>query len=327
MAEKVKPIEGNRKKKVLHYSLSIAGTLVVGIGAGLLAGHFLKPPIENATANASDYALSESYYQEADTALKKAIQGGTPLNNAMTPDQLLNIAFRNFGKLDMTMSIGIGVSSSIGGIKQEIQSATYHVGDIYFEESNSLGVVNIHDRMYQEGDATTTYWGEKSDYANHPKEVMSNADYAKKMGKNVSEGLVYIISPKTISYDTDLSGDGVSKITKTEDGYLVDIELATTLSPSGKQLMPGVTNYQKQMKSISGLKTYPPFHYCHLKATVDKEGKLISFRTHEKYDANMPIGPTAIEATCEGTLYTQYFSGGQYEIPSLNTQIDYDSYK
>ncbi len=327
MAEKVKPVEGIRKKKALRYVLSIAGTIAVGIGAGLLAGNFLKPPIENATANASDYALSESYYQEADTVLKKAIQSGTPLNEAMTPDQLLNIAFRNFGKLDMTMSIGIGVSSSIGGIKQEIQSAAYHVGDVYFEESNSLGVVNIHDRMYQEGDTTTTYWGEKADYANHPKEVMSNADYAKKMGRKVSEGLVYIVSPKTISYETDLSGDGVSKIAKTEQGYQVDIEMATTLSPSGKTLMPGITNYQKQMKSISGLKTYPPFQYCHLKLNVDKEGNLISFLTHEKYDANMPIGPTAIEATCEGTLFTQYFSGGKYEIPSLTTQIDYDSYK
>lgn len=327
MTTKTRPVKGERKKKVLGYSASIVSTLAVGIGAGLLAANLWKPPIENVTANASEYALSESYYTEASKTLEKALTSNTPLSEALSPDQLVNIAYRNFGNLKMTKSIGIGSSVSIGGISQEIQSATFHVGERYFEESNSLGIVNIHDRMYQEGDITTTYWGEKNDYANHPKQEMSNQEYATMMGRQISEGLIYIVSPKTISYDADLSGYGTSHIDKTENGYRIEIEMQQVDTSSGKPMMPGITNYQKQMKNISGLKTYPSFAYCHLSVEVDSKGNLLSMLAHEKYDATMPIGPTAIEATCEGALYTRYYSDGTYEIPTLGDLIDYESYK
>ena len=88
--------------------------------------------------------------------------------------------------------------------------------------------------------------------------------------------------------------------------------------------MPGVANYQKQMKSISGLTAYPVFSYCHLSFVLDADLLPIKMTTHEKYEAKMSMG-ISISANCEGRLTTHYIDE-EKQIPSLDEQIDYSAY-
>ena len=142
-------------------------------------------------------------------------------------------------------------------------------------------------------------------------------EYADLMGRTVSDPLIYIVSPKTILNGDTLSGDPSSGIYANSHGYTIEIEMK-----SEDGMMPGIANYQKQMKTISGLKSYPVFEYCHLTIETDADLNLISMTTHERYQADMGF----IKSKCTGTLTTHY-STSDVSIPSLNDQIDYSAYQ
>ena len=299
-------------KKGLVITSSIVGTIAIGLGVG--AG-FL---IYNYAANfgGADYsgvnvaALTDDI-GKAKAKFEVAKSSGQPLEEALKPYEMVNLALDKFSAYESTKTIGLGSALSVG-ITQIIQSIQIKNGEQYFEESNSTSsVVKLYDRMYQEGDTTTTYWGESSDYASHEKKTYTNEEYADFMGRNVSETMVYVISSKTsISDEAKVqSKKGASRIEKTSDGYTVDLELKP-----GK----AVVNYVKQMKNISGLTGYPSFYYCHLTFHLNSDLLPIDFTSYEKYNATKASVPMPVDI--EGSLTTYFYYGETYEIPDLTAE-------
>ena len=296
--------------------------IVVGAGVGLGMGFGLKPARVQTIADGASYAVNELYMKEAKALYDGAKDSGTPLNEALTPDQMVNLAYSFYSEKESAKAVGVGSSKAMGIVDQEIQSCSIKEGDKYFEESNSIGMVKIYNRMYEEGDTTTTYWGSDSDYASHPEDAMTNEEYAELMGRTVSTPLSYIVSPKTVRAGETLSGMEPTGAKKNEDGtYTVYIELDVKDS-GGSKVMPGVSNYQKQMKQISGLSGYPNFEYCHLTFLFSEDLLPIEFTNDEKYEAAMGI----INATCIGAM-TTYYLDGDATIPSLSEKIDYSAYQ
>ena len=308
---------------------SLIAATCVGMGcvAGLLGAMAFKDPIIQTVTNGSSFEVDEAYMKQALATYNAAKEDGKPFSEVLSPDQMVNLAYSFFEQQENTYTIGVGSSKAMGVVDQSIQSCTVKNGDKYFEESNSISsFVKIYNRMYEEGNTTTTYFGSNSDYSRHPQEEMTNEQYAEMMGRTVSDPLIYIVSPATIAdADTSLSGDGGSSAKKNEDGtYTVDIELKKISKSDGSEYMPGVANYQKQMKSISGLTAYPTFAYCHLSFVLDSDLLPIKMISHEKYEAKMSMG-ISISANCEGRLTTHYIDE-EKQIPSLDEQIDYSAY-
>lgn len=304
------------KRKGFRYSMLGAFAVVLGVGAGFAGACAFKEPLVQHVANGDSYQVGDAYLLEALALYNGAKEDGTPLQEVLTPDQAVNLAYSFYSEAKQGKAIGVGISDA-GIAKQTIQSCSIKSDGKYFEESNSLGIVNIYNRMYEEGDNTKTYWGSSSDYASHPEETMSNEEYADLMGRTVSDPLIYIVSPKTILNGDTLSGDPSTGIYAKGNGYTIEIEMK-----SEDGMMPGIANYQKQMKTISGLKSYPVFEYCHLTIETDADLNLISMTTHERYQADMGF----IKSKCTGTLTTHY-STSDVSIPSLNDQIDYSAYQ
>lgn len=314
------------KSKVAKYSGIALLSIGLGLGAGFAGAKLLKPTVtEIDLANNKSNVVTEAYLKLARTAYETAIKNGDPIETALTPDQMLNLAYESFSKFESTKAIGVGVSNAMGITSQAIQTCAIKQGDEYFEESNSIGLVPIHNRMYQSGDTTTTYWGEKDDYENHPKKEMTNKDYADLMGRQISEGLVYVVLPTTITEKSSAPGyENVDTgIYKENDGYRIEVELGNKATTSGATYMPGVARYQKQMKNISNLSSYPKFDYCHLTAIVDADLKLISFKNTEGYTATMASIP--VPAPCKAEMTTYYFADQEYKIPELTEKIDYST--
>lgn len=311
--------------KFKRYSLIAIGSIALGVGAGFAGARILKPTVTEVVMNENNsLAVTEGYLKLARTAYDTAVKNGDSLETALTPDQMMNLAYDMLGNLESTKAIGIGVSNAMNITSQEIQSCAIKNGDEYFEESNSLGIVSIHNRMYQSGDTTTTYWGEKDDYENHPKKEMTNEEYSSMMGRKISEGLVYVVLPSTIAKEnvnTPGYENAPTGIYKENNGYRIEIEMDVKATSSGSSYMPGVYRYQKQMKNISNLSSYPNFTYCHLTALVDKDLKLISMKNVESYTATMASVP--FPATCKAELITYYFTDQEYKIPDLTEKIDY----
>ena len=299
----------SNKKAIITYS--IIGTLAIGlgVGAGFLAHNFLNPvggDYSNVDVNAltDDISKTRQKYEAA----KKA---GTPLEEALKPCEMANLSLDLFSSLESTKAIGIGSATSMG-VTQVIQSMQIKNGEKYFEESNSTSsLVKLFDRMYQEGNNTTTYWGKSSDYSSHEAVTYTNEEYAELMGRKVSDPMIYVISSKTsiTEEDKEKSGKGVSKITKENGGYTVDLEL---------QRKKSVVNYVKQMKNISGLTGYPTFEYCHLTFHLDEDLMPLDYTSYEEYQATKK--EVGISTTIKGTLTTYFYHGETYEIPTLETE-------
>ena len=297
----------------LGVAIAIAGA---GAGVGFLIGQSKQPVIESVFAG---YEVTDAYLSDANKAYEASVGAKQSLTLNMTPDQMVNLAYDKLSKREYVKATGVGASKAMGLVDQRILSTAIKSGEKYFEESISFSsFVNIHDRMYQEGETTSTYWGNDEDYPTHPEKSMTNEEYATLMGRKVSESLVYIVLPSTITFDEDYSGDGVSKAYDDSGGYRIEIELAF-IGDKTNRAMPGVSRYQKQMKTISNLNSYPAFNFCHLTFHTDAELNLTKFVTHESYDATM--GP--ISAPCDGVLTTVYETSGPYEIPKLSDKIEY----
>ena len=307
---KGKKAKAPANKKVVITS-SIIGTLAIGlgVGAGFLAHNFLNPvggDYSNVDVNSltDDISKTRQKYEAA----KKA---GTPLEEALKPCEMVNMSLDLFSSLESTKAVGLGSAYSMG-VTQVIQSIQIKNGEKYFEESNSTSsLVKLYDRMYQEGNTTTTYWGKSSDYSSHDAVTYTNEEYAELMGRKVSDPMIYVISTKTSITDESKvkSGRGISKITKENGGYTVDLEL---------QKKKSVVNYVKQMKNISGLAGYPTFFYCHLTFHLDENLMPLDYTSYEEYKATKK--EVGISTTIEGKLTTYFYHGDTYEIPTLETE-------
>ena len=296
MEKKTKEKKPPAKKWV--YILTRVGVWVgvagLGVGAGFGLAKFLKP-------DTTQYIVDELTV-DMDSALasyEKAKKAGD--YTSMRPDEIVNVAYHLFSQEESNHTMGVGYTLA-AIVRQEIQSRTVKDGKRYFEESNSVGIVNLYDRMYMEGDQTLTYWGDNPDYGSHPEKSYSNDEYRSLMGRYISQGLIYILTPKTVLLDKETaSGDPPTSIGITNEGFQIEIELDPQL---------GTSNYQKQMQTISSLKYKPTFEFCHLTFYLDKELNLIKFVTHEKYLATTSGG---ISSTAEGSLITLYY----HEAPSF----------
>ncbi len=318
--ETIQKQEGASKKAVLKKKLpwiiscsSLA--IALGIGGGFLAHRFFGPTaaVTYVAGETDDINLAKAKYEQAKAS-------GTPLETALKPSEMVNLAMANYDSMPSTKAVGIGeaISMSIGQVIQSIQIKN---GEHYFEESNSIGLVNLYDRMYQEGDTTTCYWGSSLNYSSNQKNEMTNEQYEDLMGRNVSDSMTYIISKKTaITKESNVkSSYGPSKIVKENDGYTVELELSTSSKNSA------VANYVKQMKNISGLTDYPYFYYCHLTFHLTEDLIPLDYTSYEKYNATKSSVPLPVDI--EGKLTTKFFVGETYEIPSLQdeTQSVYKS--
>ena len=270
--------------------MSIAGA--VAIGGGIATGVGLSKTFR---PDVTEY-LTDEVKIDVDTAVRnyEAIKRSSKDYSKMEPDQAVQASFYLFSQEETNYSIGVGYSlASI--VKQVITTRSVKDHTNYFEESNSTGIVNLYDRMFCSGDTTDTYWGGDADYGSHTKVTYSNDDYKAMMGRYISVGLVYVVAPETMLTDESKSGDPTSGITKTDDGYKIEIELDP---------IRGVTNYQKQMKTISNLAGYPSFDYCHLTIYTDADLNLKRFETHEQY---LAVTSSGVGSKAEGRLTTEYY--------------------
>ncbi len=308
-------ISGNKFAKLGCLALF---SIALGIGAG--ASYAINnKTVDNTVLSTSGYKYTKGELQIAKKTYEDALAKNKPLESALTPDQMVNLAYAKFEELDNAKTIGIGSSYS-SGITQKIQTCTIKNNKEFFEESNSFStIVQIYNRMYQQGDVTSTYWGADQNYAAHKKKDYSNDDYAKMMGRKVSDPLIYIVSPKTISNEENtISGLEKTGIYKNETGYRVEIEMATETKDQ-KTFMPGIEEYKKQMKTISNLVGYPKFYYCHLTFNLDFSLNLKSFTNIESYEANLGV----MAPKCDGKMTTTYYTDKEYEIPKLTEKIEY----
>ena len=222
---------------------------------------------------------------------------GSDLTQELTVDEMINVAFLKFQQEDQTWSRSVGKALAMGFVEQKIWTTTVADNGRYFEESlSSSPFFTMCDRMFEEGDTVTTYYGADTDYLNHPKVEMNRDDYRETMGHYVSELLFFTVSEKTLIH----SPDPASKQRQTgayKDGDRIVIE--AELDPKH-----GTMRHQKQMKTISDLAYYPPFDYCHLTVTVDKDLNLIKMQSFESYIATMKSG---ISSPVAGDLTTAYY--------------------
>ncbi len=281
------------------------GVVLAGVITGIVLAKVVRP-------DQTQYLVDEVTVdmKSVIASYNKAKASGNYLS--LKPDEAVNAAYYLFEQLENTYTVGIGGSvADLGHVKIRIESRTIKEGDRFFEESNSLGLVNLYDRMFQEGETTDTYWGDNPNYASHEKKTYSNAEYKEMMGRNVSNGLIYIVAPGTLLEGDPLSGEGPTSFTKNEGGgYKVEIEL----DPK-----KGVLNYQKQMQTISSLKYPPPFEYCHLTFYLDDELLPKRFVTHERYTATTGAG---FGSPATQSLVTEYHLGTpDYGFPSPDSTL------
>ena len=185
----------SKRKAILISSITGGVAICLGVVAGIIGAKLFggKQTVDysnvNVDALTDDIDATRSKYNQAKSS-------GTPLEKALRPSEMVNLAIANYSALPSTKAVGLGSAVSMG-VTQQIQSIQIKNDGKYFEESNSIGLVNLFDRMYQEGDSTSCYWGESSDYSAHPKKVYTNEQYAEMMGRKVSDPMIYVISRKT----------------------------------------------------------------------------------------------------------------------------------
>lgn len=275
----------------------VATTIVAAIATPIIinvvrANNVVVPEI---SGDISEYMPPSDDIESRYEQIKNSDKDFTKLK----PSEAIYMAYNLFGKEETTASIGVGNTKTrmLFEITQNINTFTVHRDNKFMEESISTGTINIYDRMYQEGNSTTKYWGENKDYSKDKPETVTNQAYEEAMGRKVSDPLVYVVSEKTV-INEDKSGKGLSKISKLENGYEIDVELDPIAS---------VVNYQKQMKTISDLDSYPVFHFCHLYVQTDLDLNLHYMTTYESYDA-VATKPFKIRSTCTGSLTTVYLT-------------------
>ena len=283
------------KHPIRFWAIFLGSAVVTGLVTGFVLLRMLKPDAVEYVGSADAYEMD---VEAAMTKYEKVKSKGN-LHTALTPEEMIAVGYAKFAKEEANYSVGVGYTQA-AMVRQSITSRTVKMGERFFEESNSEGMINIHDRMFQEGDSTVKYWGATEDYASNPVVTISNEDYKKEMGRNVSDPLSYTVSPATLIASSPV-GDPDNGIYQENGGYRVEVNLDPIY---------GVTKYQCQMQSISSLKLKPEFEYVHLTVTLDEDCNLIKMATHEKYFATTNFG---VGSNAEGRLVTAYY----HEAPSF----------
>lgn len=309
--------------------LAIAG----GIGTGIYLSNALKAPTNQAQENKDVSGL----YDDTSALLKnyQDIQdagGDFVTAYGQKPYLAIEAAYLLFQNHAHTFAQGIGTGTAnvLGiAITQDIRSTQIRDENEYFEESLSQSnFVNIADRMYQKNDViryvgkTVSGSVDKVDSLDEGTRY-SFDDYRALMGRLLSDPSSYIVSSKTV-YLSDLTPSGTpTSFKKTSDGYQVELELKCyNKDTAGNVVNWAITNYVKQMKSISDLASYPKFSYCHLSFSLDSSLNLLSSVAHEYYSATTSSGASS---NVEGLLRTVYESDGAYTIPTGKEPVVYRS--
>ncbi len=262
-----------------------------------------------------------------------ALRNGEDLSEALTIQEIMGVVEKLWAQNENNSWYCNGAAVAMSFVTQKIQSAGIKSGDEYFSESLSQSAfVSTGARTYQstgvdvikasavqagaDGVLSGTWDGEETHYE-------TPEAYAEAWGWDLSHfGNYYfgdffvdgitknsIITEPTSEDDTE----PLSSAVRNEDGsYTVYIRL----DPVG-----GVSNYQKQMVTLSGLAEVPPFDFCNLTYQLNSELEPISATIHEKYTATMASLP--IPASTEANLTVNYFPGVSAEIPENGEAVDY----
>ncbi|MDY6430108.1 MAG: hypothetical protein SPL02_02890 [Bacilli bacterium] len=310
--------KSKRSKKRVIIKDCIIGAVVIGfgVGVGIVAANFFK------VVKGSNVVVDRNeLVDDIDEVMAKynSVKNASNLHEQLRPWEMIDVAMEKFTSSRNYFSVGVGyTNASIAN--QAIYASFAKNNDKYFEESISTGLINLYDRMYQEGDTTTTYWGGSANYSAVTPKTYDAKSYKELMGRNVSTPSSYIISKKTCLKSNNLSGRGVTSASKTSKGYQVEIEL----NPGDDK---GVSTYRLQMKSISGLASLPSFYYCHLTFNLDFDLNFVDSVVYESYFAEQAAGIGAKMTASLSTKYYTYSTDSEaYKIPSLNETIAYSEY-
>ena len=285
----------SKTSSIRFWGIFLGSAVIAGLATGFVLLKTLKPDAVEYVVDGGEYEMD---VKAAMTKYEK-VKGKGSYATSLTPEEIIAVGYAKFGEEKQTYSVGVGYTQA-AMVRQSITTRTVRMDDRYFEESNSEGMINIHDRMFQEGDSTTKYWGASDDYGSNAPVTVDNETYKKEMGRYVSEALVYTVSPATLIERSPV-GDPDNGVFEEGGGYRVEVNLDP---------ITGVTKYQCQMQCISSLKLKPEFEYAHLTVTLDADLNLISMATHEKYFATTNFG---VGSNAEGRLVTRYY----HEAPSF----------
>ena len=296
-----------RKGKILGITFGIVTPIALGVVAGVVISKFF-------TAKTVDYSDvdANSLYINMDTVLAKyeaCKQNGTPVEEGLASYELVNLAYYNYSNYENSRSFTIG-SAVAAIVDQSIRGCSIREGDKFFEESLSKSnMVGVAARMYQKEDgsvdlhrgevldATSASWGnEHYEY--------TNEEFAGDFGKTPSTPLIYIVSKKTVTKDSDT-------VIKTSDGYHIEMKLNTKKA---------VINYVKQMKSISNLADYPAFSSLDISFDITNDLIIKQMHVNESYYA---LKEANLGADTSGDVTVYYEVNGGFKIPTLDEAVTY----
>ena len=118
------------------------GVVLAGVITGIVLAKVVRP-------DQTQYLVDEVTVdmKSVIASYNKAKASGNYLS--LKPDEAVNAAYYLFEQQENTYTVGIGGSvADLGHVKIRIESRTIKEGDRFFEESNSLGLVNLYDRMF-----------------------------------------------------------------------------------------------------------------------------------------------------------------------------------
>ena len=296
-----------RKGKIFGIIFAIITPISLGVVAGIVFTKFF-------VAKKVDYSDvdANSLYINMDTVLLKyedSKKTNTPVDEALTSYELVNLAYHNYESHENSRSFTIG-SAVAAIVNQSIRGCSIREGNSYFEESLSKSnMVGVATRMYQKEDtsinlhigdpldSTTADWGNQ-----HYEYTFD--EFKEKFGKTPSTSLIYIVSKKTVINGTD-------KVEKTDDGYKISMSLNPKKS---------VVNYVKQMQAISNLADYPAFSEVNLTFHIGNDLLIKQLDIHESYYA-LKEANLGADTTADVSVY--YEVDGGFKIPSINETVTY----
>lgn len=323
----------SKKAQIIVISCCAVGGILIGGGAGFLIGHFGKPPtVELGDINIDD--IDDKPVEGEKSILERYEECKSEGKDPMQVFQLHEIANIASSKLSIQENyVAWGYGQVLTAVNLDILNCSAKNGDKYIEESLSKSqpgaIMNVVvcQRDYQTGTTSDSpvksYVGDIKDtiynptYENAKEKDYTVSEYESVFGKPVSMPSSYVVSSKTVLTDTVTQTDpqtgavksGLSKITKTDYGYELYLDLHTTYS---------VARYYKRMINLSG-SNVSLFNYIHLTYKLDNDLNFISTHVEESYVAGMGN----IKASVDGKLDTYFFTSEKFEIPDINQNINY----
>jgi hypothetical protein len=316
-------MEPRPKKHRLRGALISGGAGILVIGAGFGAGLFIKEQQrKKAEAEVVEIDISQLIVDEKEVYEK--YKASSSYEKDLTPAEAWNASLYLFSKSESSFSYSVGAGVAMGLVTQNINSCSIHHNGAWFEESLSKSsMVETAWRYYEASDksatsysgsgvnpeATTAKWneGSKQVYADEAsfKSVIGFALSTHRSNYNITNYSIL---------DSDAesgSGDGGSKITKTGEGYTIDIEINTKIA---------CEDYRTQMVHTSNLYNKPRFYFSHVTLKTDEKLNPISMRAHEKYHA---ATSAIISSDVENDITTYYFLDANVAIPALKENVTY----